>query len=104
MNKSQKLTLIGYCSSVALILATTNLVKAGEVSAPSKTSLNSATAVSVNLAPEVTEIMHHIPKNEQEVALSTGTSDNKPDDGSRCACMGYSNFCLNCHHSPEVLG
>jgi hypothetical protein len=102
MNKSQKLTLIGYCSSVALVLATTSLAKAGEVSYKETANINSATVVSVN-TPANTEIASDIPQAEQQVALSTGSSDTKTDDGPRCACMGYSNFCLNCQHSPNTL-
>jgi hypothetical protein len=102
MNKSQKLTLIGYCSSLALILATTSLARAGEVSYQETANVNSATVVSVNSAVN-TETAIDIPETEQQVALSTGSSDTKTDDGPRCACMGYSNFCLNCQHSPNTL-
>jgi sialic acid synthase SpsE len=104
MNKSQKLTLIGYCSSLALILATTNLARATEVSLQDTASFSSSTAASFNKKSVDTEIIHNISQNEDQVALSTGSSEERTTDGDRCACMGYSNFCLHCHHSPGALG
>lgn len=104
MNKSQKLTLIGYCSSLALILATTNLAKAGETSIKQKNSLDLPAAVSLGLGSEKTELVSDKTQNSDKLALSTGSSDKKTTDGKGCACMGYSNFCLNCDRSSELVG
>jgi hypothetical protein len=87
MNQTQKLTLLGCSSSLALILATTPIATAGELSPQD--------AAIVDLPPVTTETVTNFAESDPYTVLGGDTIGNLAIERYGCDCRGCRNVVVS---------